>query len=64
MKSVFIDSGFFIALEISNDQHHKDKSYSFTDCLSFLVMERLGIQQVLTFDKHFIQAGFKVLPIA
>ncbi len=39
---------------------HADKSYSLTDCISFIIMNRLDIKTALTFDKHFIQAGFKV----
>jgi len=41
---------------------HDDKSYSITDCISFVVMERLGIHTALAFDKHFVQAGFEKLP--
>ena len=44
-------------------KQHNDKSYSLTDCISFLVMNRLNIQLVLTFDKHFSQAGYQKLPI-
>ena len=44
-------------------KQHNDKSYSLTDCISFLVMSRLNIQLVLTFDKHFSQAGYQKLPI-
>jgi len=32
---------------------HTDKKYSVVDCLSFLVMEKLGIRDVLTFDSDF-----------
>ncbi len=32
---------------------------SFTDCVSFALMERLGLRISATFDKHFIRAGFK-----
>lgn len=37
---------------------HADKSYSFTDCISFIVMNRLGIVTAITFDEHFKQAGY------
>ena len=38
-----------------------DKGYSLTDCDSMLVMEDRGIQEVLSSDQHFIQAGFQAL---
>lgn len=38
-----------------------DKTWPLTDCISFLVMERHGIQHVLTGDRHFAQAGFTLL---
>ena len=43
-------------------QKYKDKRYSLTDCVSFVLMNKLGIEEALTFDKHFTQAGFKKLP--
>jgi uncharacterized protein len=43
-------------------QRHKDKDYSLTDCISFVVMSRLSLTLALTFDKHFEQAGFNREP--
>jgi len=43
-------------------QKHKDKRYSLTDCVSFVLMKRLRIEKALTFDRHFAQAGFVKLP--
>lgn len=43
-------------------QDHRDKRYSLTDCVSFVVMKQEDIQIALTFDKHFLQAGFRCLP--
>jgi predicted nucleic acid-binding protein len=43
-------------------KNHPDKMYSLTDCASFVTMEEMKIEAALTFDRHFIQAGFKKLP--
>lgn len=43
-------------------KNHPDKMYSLTDCASFVTMEDMKIEAALTFDRHFIQAGFKKLP--
>ena len=40
---------------------HRNKSYSFTDCTSFVVMKELKLKQALTTDRHFRQMGFEVL---
>jgi len=38
-----------------------DKEWSFTDCASFGVMTEEGIEQALTGDHHFEQAGFRTV---
>jgi len=38
-----------------------DKSWTLTDCISFVVMEDEGITEALTGDQHFMQAGFDLL---
>lgn len=40
---------------------HRDKHYSFVDCVSFVVMERLGIREALTVDADFTHR-FVALP--
>lgn len=36
----------------------EDKGWSLTDCTSFVVMEERHINEALTTDRHFEQAGF------
>ncbi|MGA2616810.1 MAG: PIN domain-containing protein [Thermoguttaceae bacterium] len=38
-----------------------DKEWSLTDCISFIVMREYGLTDALTADRHFEQAGFKIL---
>lgn len=40
----------------------KDKEWSFTDCTCFTLMKKLGIENAFTFDPHFRQAGYTILP--
>jgi predicted nucleic acid-binding protein len=42
-------------------RRHADHGYSFTDCTSFVVMDKLRIRDALTSDHHFVQAGFRIL---
>ncbi|MBF0466652.1 MAG: PIN domain-containing protein [Nitrospirae bacterium] len=39
-------------------KRHNDKIYSFTDCTSFLVMQKMEIQYYFSFDEDFKRAGF------
>ena len=36
----------------------RDKAWSLVDCSSFVVMQKLSIQEALTTDQHFDQASF------
>jgi uncharacterized protein len=38
-----------------------DKSWSLTDCLSFVLMQDQQLTDALTCDHHFVQAGFRAL---
>ena len=45
-------------------QRHSDQDYSFHDALCAVVMKRIGIPNIFTFDSHFwtMGLGFTVLP--
>jgi predicted nucleic acid-binding protein len=43
-------------------EKYADQEMSFTDCVSFTLMRRVGLTRVFTFDKHFRWAGFEVTP--
>ena len=40
------------------------RSLSLVDCTSFEVMRRVGMDTAFTFDPHFPELGFKVIPAA
>lgn len=42
-------------------RYNRDKTWSFTDCTSFVVMKELKIKTTFTFDDHFEQMGFRIL---
>jgi predicted nucleic acid-binding protein len=42
-------------------KQHRDKEWGLVDCVSFAVMRSAGVESALTFDQHFIQAGFSAL---
>lgn len=39
-------------------RRHTDKHWGLVDCVSFVVMRRMGLTTALAFDQHFVQAGF------
>jgi uncharacterized protein len=42
-------------------RNRPDKNWPLTDCLSFIVMGQRGMNDALTGDEHFRQAGFNPL---
>ena len=38
-----------------------DKEWDWIDCVSFELMERRGVREALSLDRHFAQAGFTLL---
>lgn len=49
-----------IALELF--QKYADQNVSFTDCISFALMQKHNIRRSFSFDRHFSIAGFDVEP--
>ena len=47
---------------ISFFEKYSDHRLSFTDCVSFVLMEKRMIKCVFTFDRHFAIAGFDLEP--
>jgi predicted nucleic acid-binding protein len=58
---VHVDEGLF-QLGWLYFQQRQDKRFSLTDCISFVLMHRMGISHALAFDSDFVQAGFQRLP--
>ncbi len=65
-----VEQGNVVVVRVSEDdwrqawdilRRYDDKDFSFTDALSFAVMERLGIREAFSFDRHFLQYGFHLV---
>lgn len=42
-------------------KQYQDKEWGLVDCVSFIIMHEAGANNALTFDQHFVQAGFQSL---
>lgn len=45
-------------------RRYDEKTFSYTDAVSFAVMERLRIRRAVAFDPHFRQYGFEVVGLS
>ena len=43
-------------------EKYSDQRLSFTDCVSFVLMQSKKIKRIFTFDQHFQLAGFQIYP--
>jgi predicted nucleic acid-binding protein len=60
VRCVAVDEKTFAAaLTLYGDR--RDKDWSLTDCISFVIMREQQLSDALTADAHFIQAGFHAL---
>jgi len=60
-EAVEVIQGFLFDRAFALYQSHQDKEWGLIDCISFIVMGDAGAAEALTFDKHFVQAGFRAL---
>jgi predicted nucleic acid-binding protein len=59
--TVISQSGDLFKRGVEFHRARPDKDWSLTDCISFVVMTDLRLQDALTADRHFEQAGFRAL---
>jgi predicted nucleic acid-binding protein len=67
--AALLSSPFTIMLRVDDEvfdeawgRFKEERGLSFTDCSSFVLMERYGVSHAFTFDRHFEGAGFQTLP--
>jgi len=58
---VFVDAEI-IDGALASMERYGDKRLSLTDCVSFEIMERLGLEAAFTFDRDFRDCGLRTVP--
>jgi len=43
-------------------EKYQDQDFSYTDAVSFALMRELKIGKAFAFDRHFVTAGFVIIP--
>ena len=61
MSIVYCDNTLF-SEGIQIFKQYSDKEWSLTDCVSFATMKKYGLKTAFTFDPHFKQHGFAIIP--
>lgn len=61
LRKVYSDAGLeSVAEEIL--EKYADQDFSLADAVSFAVMMERGIEEAFAFDRHFVTAGFRLVP--
>lgn len=60
-KIHFIDKPLFLKA-LDKLKKYDDKILSFTDCSSFVVMEKFQLKTAFAFDDDFVKVGFETVP--
>jgi predicted nucleic acid-binding protein len=58
---LFVDAPL-VASSLARLEQFADKRLSLTDCVSFEVMDRLGLTTVFAFDRDFRDCGYRMVP--
>jgi predicted nucleic acid-binding protein len=58
---VFVDEELLRGA-LAKMEHFSDKRLSLTDCASFEVIERLGLDGAFSFDRDFRDCGYRMVP--
>lgn len=58
---VFVDAPLLTAA-LARMEQFDDKRLSLTDCVSFELMDRLGLKKAFAFDDDFRACGYEMLP--
>ena len=58
LEVIWVSEGIATEAWAVFEQFNMDKQWSFTDCVSYVVMHQRGITEAFAFDRHFAQMGF------